>query len=223
MCKLWIGKFCKKIINERTAAEAINKVKQNLATKEVEQRLKQEIERQQRNETLSAAFSQPETSDNLQIRSNCNTLIMETGKLFGIIMHEARTMSVITVGRHELTWNLSEPSDQTLMHIDVSAYFLHTKPTDSFKSTSSVTHERWWKDNRYTEVYEPHEVILNIDGINIYTKTMITWDEDLAGQIYVGREELRVRSIGHCAMLEEDAIHLGTEADVSAHVLDING
>ena len=64
---------------------------------------------------------------------------------------------------------------------------------------------------------------MNIDGINIYTKTMITCDEDLAGQIYVGREALKVRSIGHCAMLEEDAMHLGTEADVSAHVLDISG
>ena len=56
--------------------------------------------------------------------------------------------------------------------------------------------------------------MLNIDGINIYTKTMITCDEDLIGQIYVGKEELKVRSIGHCAMLEEDAMHIGTEADV---------
>ena len=69
-------------------------------------------------------------------------------------------------------------------------------------------------ENRYTEAYGPHKVMLNIDGINIYTKTMITCDEDLAGQIYVGREELKVRSIGHCAMLEEDAMHIGTEADV---------
>ena len=52
---------------------------------------------------------------------------------------------------------------------------------------------------------------------------MITCDEDLAGQIYVGREEPKVRSIGHCAMLEEDAMHIGTEADVSAHLLDISG
>ena len=39
----------------------------------------------------------------------------------------------------------------------------------------------------------------------------------------MGREELKVRSIGHCAMLEEDAMHIGTEADVSAYVLDISG
>ena len=78
-------------------------------------------------------------------------------------------------------------------------------------------------ENRYTEAYGPHEVMLNIDGINIYTKTMITCDEDLAEQIYVVRDELKVRSIGHCAMLEEDTMHIGTEADVSAHVLDISG
>ena len=48
-------------------------------------------------------------------------------------------------------------------------------------------------------------------------------DEDLVGQIFVGREELKVRSTGHCAMLEEDAMHLGTEADVTAHLLNING
>ena len=52
---------------------------------------------------------------------------------------------------------------------------------------------------------------------------MIMCDEGLAVQIYVGREELKVRSIGHCAILGEDAMHLGTEADVSAHVLEISG
>ena len=78
-------------------------------------------------------------------------------------------------------------------------------------------------ENRYTEAYGPHEVMLNIDGINTYTKTMITCAENLLGQIYVGKLELKVRSIGHCAMLEEDAVHIGTEADVSAHVLDISG
>ena len=40
------------IIYDKAAAEAIKKVKQDLATKEIEQRLKQEIERQKLNETL---------------------------------------------------------------------------------------------------------------------------------------------------------------------------
>ena len=33
-------------------------------------------------------------------------------------------MSIITVGGHEVTRNLSEPSDQTIMHIDVYADYL---------------------------------------------------------------------------------------------------
>ena len=57
--------------------------------------------------------------------------------------------------------------------------------------------------------------MLNLDGINIYTKTMITCDDDLEGQISVAREELKVRSIEKCAMLEQDVMHLGTGADIS--------
>ena len=37
---------------ERAAAKAINKVKQDMATKEIEQRLKHEIEKQRIHETL---------------------------------------------------------------------------------------------------------------------------------------------------------------------------
>ena len=77
-------------------------------------------------------------------RSSCNTLKMVTGKPFGITKVGTRIMSIITVGDHEETRNLSEL----------------------------------------------------VDGLNVYTKTMITCDEDLVGQIYVGGEELKVRYIG---------------------------
>ena len=159
---------------------------------------------------------------------NCNTLKMVTGKPFGITKIGARIMSIITVGGHEVTRNLSEPSDQTIMHIDVYADYLNAiSPQTTSRALRALLIRDGSKsvrvENRYTEAYGPHEVMLNIDGINIYTNTMISLDEDLAGQIYVGREELKVRSIGHCAMLEEDAMHIGTEADVSAHVFDING
>ena len=40
---------------QKAAADAKNEVKQDLAKKKIEQRLKQEIEKQQRNETFSAA------------------------------------------------------------------------------------------------------------------------------------------------------------------------
>ena len=212
---------------EKAASEAINKLKQDLATKEIEQRLKQEIDRQRLNETLSCSVPVPEAVAGSTKSGNCNTLKIVTGKPFGKTKIGARIMSIITVGGHEVTRNLSEPSDQTIMHIDVYADYLSAISTHMTSRALRALLTRGGSksvrvDNRYTEAYGPHGVMLNIDRINIYTKTMITYDEDLVGQIYVGKEELKVRSIGHCAMLEEDARHIGTEADVSAHVLDIS-
>ena len=213
---------------QKTAAEAINKVKQDLATKEIEQQLRQQIERQKLNETLCRTIPVPEATESAIKGGNCNTLKMVTGKPFGITKIGAKIMSIIAVGGHEVTRNLSEPSDQTIMHIDVYADYLSAvSPQTTSRAVRALLTRGSSKsvrvDNRYTEAYGPHEVVLNIDGININTKTMKTCDEDLAGQIYVGREELKVKSIGHCAMLEEDAMHIGTEADVSGHVLDIRG
>ena len=76
---------------------------------------------------------------------------------------------------------------------------------------------------RYVEVYGPFQVMLNVDGITIYTKTYVTTDSDQIGYIYVGQEELKVRRIGHDAMMEKDAVHIGYEADVTAHLLDPDG
>ena len=69
---------------ERAAAEAINKVKQDLATKEIEQRLKQEIKKQRLNETLSWSETVPEAVVGATKSGNCNTLKMVTGNSFGI-------------------------------------------------------------------------------------------------------------------------------------------
>ena len=174
---------------EKAAAEAINKLKQYLATKEIEQRLKQEIERQKLNETLCRPVPVPGAMMMGATRSrNCTTLKQVTGKPFGITKIGARIMSIITVGGHEVTRNLIGPSAQTIMHIDVYADYLGTiSPQTTSRALRALLTRGGSKlvrvENRYTDAYGPHEVILNIDGINIYTKTMITCDEDLAGQI----------------------------------------
>ena len=51
----------------------------------------------------------------------------------------------------------------------------------------------------------------------------MTTYSDQIGQIYLGEEELKVRRICHDAMMEQDAVHIGYEADVTAHLLDTNG
>ena len=82
----------------RAAAEAINKVKQDLATKEIDQPLKQEIEIEKLNETLSWPVPVQEAVVGATNSGNCNTLKMVTGKPFGIPKIGARIMSIITVG-----------------------------------------------------------------------------------------------------------------------------
>ena len=199
-----------------------------MATKEIEQRLRQEIEKQKLNETLCRTIPESEAIESATNGDKCNTLKMVTEKPFGITKIGVRIMSIIIVGGHKVTRNLSEPSDQTIMHIDVYADYLSAvSPQTTSRAVRALLTRGSSKsvrvDNKYTEAYGTHELMLNVDGINIYTKTIITCDEDLAGQIYVGREELKVRSIGHCAVLEKDAINIGMEADVSGHVLDISG
>ena len=109
---------------EIAAADAINKVKQDLATKEIEQRLKKEIDRQKLNETLCRSVPVPDAEGGATRSGKCNTLKMMTGKAVGITKIGARIMSIITVGGHEVTGNLSEPSYQMIMHIDVYADYL---------------------------------------------------------------------------------------------------
>ena len=65
-------------------------------------------------------------------------------------------------------------------------------------------------------------MLLNVDGIILYTKTYVTTKNDQIGQMYLGREELKVRRIGRDAMMEQDTVHIGYQADVTAHMLDTN-
>ena len=88
-------------------------MKQDSVTKETEKRPKQEIDKQKRNETLSMTKSELETGDYSTTKSDCNPSNIVTGKPFGITKIGARIISIITVGGHEVTRNLSEPSDQT--------------------------------------------------------------------------------------------------------------
>ena len=57
---------------------------------------------------------------------------------------------------------------------------------------------------------------MNVDGIKNYTKAHVTDASDQVGRIYIGQEELKVRRIGHNAMLEHYAVHTGCEADLAA-------
>ena len=139
-----------------------------------------------------------------------------------------KIQSIISVAGHQVIRNLSEPSEFTLMHLDTYAdYLRQVEPRTESRAVRALLTTggpRMKKlHGRYLEVYGPYQIMLNVDGISIYTRTYITTDDDQMGQIYLGEEELKVRRIGHDAMMEQDAVHIGYEADVTAHLLDTNG
>ena len=141
---------------EKAAAEAINKVQQDLAKKEIEKRLMQETESQKMNETFCITIPVPEAAESARNGVNCNTRKMVTGKPFGITKIGARIISIITLGGHEITRNLSKPSDQTIMHIDVNADYLSAvSPQTTSRAARALLTRGSSKsvpvDNRYTE------------------------------------------------------------------------
>ena len=48
-------------------------------------------------------------------------------------------------------------------------------------------------DGHYIEVHGPYPILMNVDGINIYTKAHVTDASDHNGRICIGHEELKVR------------------------------
>ena len=63
-------------------------------------------------------------------------------------------------------------------------------------------------------------MMLNVDGISVYTRSYVTTENDQIRQIYLDREELKVCRIGHGALMEQIAVNIGYAADVTAHLLD---
>ena len=137
-------------------------------------------------------------------------------------------MSIISVAGHQVVKNLSEPSEITLVHLDIYADYLREKDPKldsrvvrALLSTGGLRLMR--VDGHYIEVHGPYPILMNVDGIYIHTKAHVTDASDQIGRIYIGQEELKVRRIGHDAMLEQCAVHIGCEADLAAHVLDVQG
>ena len=216
-----------KIDYRAAAKDALNRVQQELVTKEIEQKKKLELENEKLQEKLNT-FEATEVKETKAPSSLNMKLNVISGQMFGMVPQGSKIQSIISVAGHQVIRNLSEPAEFTLMHLDKYAdYLRQMEPrTESRAVRALVTTggPRIKKlHGRYVEVYGPYQVMLNVDGISIYTRTYVTPDSEKIGHIYLGEEELKVRRIGHDAMMEQDTVHIGYEADVTAHLLDTNG
>ena len=207
--------------------DALNSVKQELVTKEIEQKVKLELENEKIQEKLND-FEASEVQETKAPSSLSMKLNVISGQTFGMVPQGSRIQSIISVAGHQVISNLSEPSEFTMMHLDTYADFLrHVEPRTESRAGRALLTTGGPRTQKlhgcYVEVYATYQVMLNIDGIIIYNRTYVTTDSDQMGQIYLGQEEIKVRRIGYDAMMEQDAVHIGYEADVTAHLLDTNG
>ena len=120
-----------------------------------------------------------------------------SSKTFGVTKEGTKIMPNISVAGHQVVKNLSEPSEITLVHLDIYADYLREKdPKLDSRAVRALLTTGGPKlmrvDGHYIEVHSPYPILMNVDGINIYTKAHVTAASDQIGRIYMGQEELKV-------------------------------
>ena len=112
-----------KIDYRATARDALNRVQQELVTKEFEQKAKLELENEKTQERLNA-FEASEVEETKAPSSLSMKLKVISGQTFSMVPQGSRIQSINSVAGHQVIRNLSEPSEFTMMHLDTYADYL---------------------------------------------------------------------------------------------------
>ena len=135
-----------------------------------------------------------------------------SGQTFGMLPQVNKIQSIISVAGHQVISNLNEPSEFAMMHLEIYAdYLRQAEPRTELRAVrafSPTGGTRKKKIHGRTEVYGPYQVMLNVDGICVYTKTYVATDNDKIRQIFLGQKELKVCRIGQDAKMAQDAVHV---------------
>ena len=95
-----------KIEYSTTAKEAINRMQQELVTKEIEQKVKLELENEKRQEQLNT-FEAMEVEETKAPSSLSMKLNVISGQRFGMVPQGSKIQSIISVTGHQVIRNLS--------------------------------------------------------------------------------------------------------------------
>ena len=112
-----------KIDYRAAARDALNRTQQELVTKEIEQKVKLELE----NEKIQKRLNAFEASENEETKTPSTLSIklnVISGQTFGMVPQGSRIQSINSVAGHQVIRNLSEPSEFTMMHLDIYADYL---------------------------------------------------------------------------------------------------
>ena len=130
-----------KIDYRAATGDALNTVQQELVTKEIEQKVKLELENEKIQEALNA-FEASEVEETKAPSSLSKKLNVISGQKFGMVPQGSRLQSIISVAGHQVIRNLSEPSEFTMMHLDTYADYLRQVEPRTRRSSSHWTRSR---------------------------------------------------------------------------------
>ena len=163
-----------KIDYRAAARDALNRVQQELVAKELEQKVKLELENEKTQERLNA-FEASEVEERKATSSLSMKINVISGQTIGMLSQGSRIQSIISVARHHVIRNLSEPSEFSMMRLDLYAdYLRQVEPRTESRAVRALLTTGGSRikklHGRYVEAYGPYQVILNVNGINIYTR-----------------------------------------------------
>ena len=171
-----------KIDYRAAARDALNRVQQELVTKEIEQKVKLELENEKLQEKLNT-FEVKEFQETKAPSSSSMKVNVISGQRFVMVPQGSKTQSIISVAGHQVIRSPSEPSEFTLMHLDTYAdYLRQVEPSTESRAVRALLTTGGPRikklHGRYVEDYGPYQVMVNVDGISIYTRTYVTTDSD---------------------------------------------
>ena len=158
------------------ARTALQNFKQELATKEVEQWVRSELESTDVREKFSILSKTTEEGDKQEPRKQGLKLNVISGRTFGMTKEGTKIMSIISVAGHQVVKNLSEPSEITLVHLDIYADYLrekdHKLDSRAVRALLTTGGPRLMRvDGHYIEFHGPYPIS---DPILMWTASTFT-------------------------------------------------
>ena len=149
------------------ARTALQKFQQELATKEVEQWVRSELENTELRRKLDILRKTAKGEENQDSKTQGLKLSVISGKTFGMTREGTKMMSIISVAGHRAAKNLSEPSDITAVHLDIYADYLRQKDpkldSRAVRALLTTGGPRLMKvDGHYIEVYGPYPTLMKV-------------------------------------------------------------
>ena len=159
-----------------------------MITREIEQKVKLKFENKRAQEQLNA-FEASDVEETKAPSSLSLKLNVISGPTFGMVPQGNKIQSIKSLAGQHVIRNLSEPSEFTMMHLDIyAAYLRQAEPRTESRAVRALLTTGGTRirkpHGRYVEIYGPYQVMLNVDGISVFTKTYIATDNDQIGQIF---------------------------------------